>query len=375
MKKNLFLLFSIYFFVLQPLIIGILRGQANFFWLGAINLVAIILIGMLSSSVEAEKEKTHDHEKKPEVVKEAKVSFHDHFRAVAKERNKKSELVLPTIISLLVAILIFFMFQSNNAALQVIILFAVVIGFIVFLGLTLIFKHRITKRFWTLVGTKIYLILLIASLALTAYDYYQVHKDFNATFQDYVAQNLLGEERIPTDGYVFTGEGTVLGTGLGSTTGVQEVSSDIFTGTTVNSDIQEATGTVLGTSSEVITPTTNTAATTLGNQKLMDAVLYLLKKYDIPLITKKDISFTYVTFKNPYYNEWRTAYASKLIGKSTNPSKYIVCESYIVMKGILEKWNVPYTSTTVLAKFRAEAVKRNALNGCVKGKIVTDTTL
>ncbi|MEI7563945.1 MAG: hypothetical protein WCJ39_10360 [bacterium] len=72
------------------------------------------------------------------------------------------------------------------------------------------FKHRITKRFWSLVGTKLYLILLIVSLALTAYDYYQVHKDFNATFQDYIAQNFLGEERIPTDGYVFTGEGMVV---------------------------------------------------------------------------------------------------------------------------------------------------------------------
>jgi hypothetical protein len=107
----------------------------------------------------------------------------------------------------------------------------------------------------------------------------------------------------------------------------------------------------------------------------MDAVIYLLKKYDIPLITKQDVSFTYVTFKNPYYNEWRTAYANKLIGKSTNPSKYIICESYIVMKGLLEKWNVPYTSSTVLNNFRAEAVKRDALNGCVQGKIVTDKTL
>ncbi|MEI6118327.1 MAG: hypothetical protein WCP92_03645 [bacterium] len=47
---------------------------------------------------------------------------------------------------------------------------------------------------------------MIVSLVFTAYDYYQVHKDFNATFQDYIAQNFLGEERIPTDGYVFTGE-------------------------------------------------------------------------------------------------------------------------------------------------------------------------
>jgi hypothetical protein len=64
----------------------------------------------------------------------------------------------------------------------------------------------------------------------------------------------------------------------------------------------------------------------------MDAVIYLLKKYEMPLIIKKDINFTYVSFSNEYYPERRTAYANKMIGKTTNPSKYIVCESYIVMK-------------------------------------------
>jgi hypothetical protein len=77
---------------------------------------------------------------------------------------------------------------------------------------------------------------------------------------------------------------------------------------------------------------TGTITKTVGKQTLMDAVVYLMNSYKIPLVTTKDISFRYVTSKNPYYNEWRTAYANKLIGSSTNPTKYIVCESYIVMK-------------------------------------------
>lgn len=373
MKKNLFLLFSIYFFVLQPLVIWVLRGQANFFRLGAINLVAIILIGILYNTVEGTTEETKEHEKKP--IAEAKVSFHEHFRTATKEHKKKSELAFPAIISFLVAIVIFFMFQHNSGAIKVILVFALVLGFIVFLSLTLIFKHRITKSFWALLGTKIYLILLIISLALTAYDYYQVYKNFNASFQDYIAQNFLGQERIPTDGYVFTGEWTVLGTGIWNTTGIQKVSSDIFSGMATDSDIQESTGTVIGTSVDTLDVPDAVAPTSIGNQKIMDAIIYLIKKYEIPLNTKKDINFTYVSTKNPYYAEWRTAYANKMIGKTTNPSKYIVCESYIVMKWLLEKWPVTYTSTTVLTKFRAEAIKRNALNGCVKGKIVTNKTL
>lgn len=377
MKKNLFLLFSIYFFVLQPLIIGVLRWQANFFRLGGINLLAIVLIGMLYSKADGEKAEVHEHEKKSEVINEAKVSFQEHFRAVVKERKKKSELLFPFIVGFIVTIIIFFMFPYNSVAIRVVLLYALILWFVVFLLLTIGFKHRISKWFWSLRGTRIYLILLVFAVALTAYDYFQVHNDFNASFEDYLAQNLLGQETIPTDGYVFTGEWTVLWSGLGNTTGTQEVSSDVFSGMMGNTDVQENTWTVLWTS----TDTTNTEqlttsnTPTIGNQKLMDAVIYLLKKNNIPLITTQDISFTYVTFKNPYYSQWRTAYASKLIGKSTNPSKYIICESYIVMKWLLENRWVKYTSATVLGNFRAEAAKRNVLNGCVKGKIVTDKTL
>lgn len=374
MKKNLFLLFSIYFFVIQPLVIGVLREQTNFFRLGAINLLAIIIITLLSGSKKEEKkEEHHHHEKKPEIVNEPKSSFQEHLRAVVKERKKRSELTFPTVISLLVVAFVFFIFPYTTIAFEVRIFCSIIIGFIIFVFLTLSFKHRISKRFWKLFGTKLYILLILASIVWIAYNYYQIHQDFNATIQDYLAQNFLGQERIPTNGFVFTGEGTVLGTGLGATTGIEESLSDVFSGTETPTPIQEATWTVIWNSPQTDTPTV--AASVVGNQKLLDAVTYLLKKYSIPLITKKDISFTYVSMSNEYYNQRRTAYANKLIGKSTNPSKYIICDSYIVMKWILEKRDVPYTSSTVLSKYRAEAIKRNALNGCEKGKIVTDKTL
>jgi len=185
-----------------------LRGQANFFRLAAINLVAIILIGFLYNTVEGSEEHEKNHEKNP--VNETKVSFHDHLYAVIKERKKKSELVFPMIISLLVTIIIFFVCKLNSGSQAVIFVFALIIGFILFIILTLIFKHRISKKFWALLGTKIYLILLVISIALTAYDYAQVHNEYQASFQDYLAQNFLGQETLPTNEYVFTGEGTVL---------------------------------------------------------------------------------------------------------------------------------------------------------------------
>jgi len=173
--------------------------------LAAINLIAIALIGLLYSTVEgSSEEKVPDYEKSP--VKEAKVSFHDHFRAVVKEHKKKSELSSPFIISFLIAILIFFISFSTSSATQAMLLLAIIIGFVLFVIITLIFNHRFTKRFRALAGTKIYIILLICSIALTAYDYYHVHKEYNASIHDYIAQNFLGQEALPTDGYVFTGE-------------------------------------------------------------------------------------------------------------------------------------------------------------------------
>ncbi|MEI6672182.1 MAG: hypothetical protein WCL02_02215 [bacterium] len=168
--------------------------------------MAIIIITLLSGTKEDKKEDHHHHEKRPEIVNEPKASFQEHLRAVVKERKKKSELVFPTIISLLVVVFAFIIFPYTTIALEVRIFCSIIIGFIIFLFLTLSFKHRIHKGFWKLIGTRLYMFLLLVSIAGIAYNYYQIHQDFNATIGDYLAQNFLGQERIPTNGFVFTGE-------------------------------------------------------------------------------------------------------------------------------------------------------------------------
>ncbi|MDR2541415.1 MAG: hypothetical protein LBD11_06785 [Candidatus Peribacteria bacterium] len=47
MTKNLFLLFSIYFFVAQAIIVGLLTGNVLFYQIGAINAGAILVISIL----------------------------------------------------------------------------------------------------------------------------------------------------------------------------------------------------------------------------------------------------------------------------------------------------------------------------------------
>lgn len=139
---------------------------------------------------------------------------HEHVHIPVKSHQKSSEFTLPALFSFAVGIIIFFMFQYKNTTPEVMLFIALAIGFIAFFLLTRIFKHQGSKRFWKLWGTKVYILLLIVSLIWIGFSYSKVRKEFNASLTDYIAQNLLGEERIPTDGYVFTGEGTVLGSGL-----------------------------------------------------------------------------------------------------------------------------------------------------------------
>ena len=47
MTKNLFLLFSFYFFVVQAIILGLLTGNVLFYQLGGINAGAMLIVSLL----------------------------------------------------------------------------------------------------------------------------------------------------------------------------------------------------------------------------------------------------------------------------------------------------------------------------------------
>jgi len=64
----------------------------------------------------------------------------------------------------------------------------------------------------------------------------------------------------------------------------------------------------------------------------MDTLIYLMDHYGVELSSQKNMIFTYVSPKNPYYAQFKTAYDMKLIGYSANPSKRVLCETYMVMK-------------------------------------------
>lgn len=110
MKKNLFLLFSFYFFVGQAVIVGILWKMSNMFWLAGINLVAILLITLLfglfggkEKEEGKEKAKKPVHEAKPE-EKEVVTHVPPHAKKASKSGGSST---IPFIISIIVGIVSF----------------------------------------------------------------------------------------------------------------------------------------------------------------------------------------------------------------------------------------------------------------------------
>jgi hypothetical protein len=74
------------------------------------------------------------------------------------------------------------------------------------------------------------------------------------------------------------------------------------------------------------------------------------------------------------YPAFATAYTKGMIGKTISPGTTVSCDTYIVLKGIAANREVYYTGSP-FAAYRAEAIRKKQLNGCVRGKFVTSKNL
>ena len=69
-----------------------------------------------------------------------------------------------------------------------------------------------------------------------------------------------------------------------------------------------------------------------------DVIKYLLR--DEKLSTKTDVKFSFIWKSNPDYPYYVTAYEKKMIWKDLQPTKNLMCETFVVMKGLVEEWKV-----------------------------------
>jgi hypothetical protein len=107
---------------------------------------------------------------------------------------------------------------------------------------------------------------------------------------------------------------------------------------------------------------------------MMEAIKHIIDTNQIPLSSKTDITFTSVSKTSSNYAYFRTAYEKRMIGKNTDPSKQISCETYMVIKGLGEGRSIGNYSD-VKAAYWKKAEELGKLNGCKKGGRVDTNTL
>jgi len=92
-----------------------------------------------------------------------------------------------------------------------------------------------------------------------------------------------------------------------------------------------------------------------------DVIINLLD--DDELNTNKNIKFTYVSYSNENYPYYRTAYDKKMIGKTINPQKELLCETYVVMKWLAE-WRSVWSYSDIKLAYWNYAEDNNLLPSC-----------
>lgn len=332
MKKNLFILFSFYFFVLQSVFVWLLRWEPKFYWLALVNCVFICLIAIFAkdnNSSENESQKGKD--------------YRDYDSTKNNEWMKISHLWI-FVISFLFGILV--VFRLKDVVLYLRILSWIVWAFFVFIVWWVLFNYK-SLRVWE---WKLYLILLVLALIrsiikLVGIDFSVFEFESNENIEQIVWDNeFVDENEVIWDEIIETW----------------------------NVDINESSGSIQDllwideNSGENMWEITeeldeNTLAT------FADVIKFLLR--DEKLITKTDLTFSYIWKSNPDYAYYRTAYEKKMIGKDVQTTKNLMCETYVVMKWLVE-WRNVWTYTDIKQTYWNYARNNWLLPDCQYGKYV-----
>lgn len=448
MLTSFLLFFVCYFLVVFVALLGIFWQDARFFWLAGINFLALLLFFVLSfflkkqenslkTSSETEKEEKvrypHHFVKMPYMKHEKKwktivwyLLFVSLFLFLFSVLDLTLFHVLWQFIWIFPLMYLFFLFVSGKdlidnkiklfwftfdfyfflfvsslivgvlvygtlifTILPLLLLSALLVSFLFFFVGYVFIKNQGFRYFFHLFYARIYFVVILIALirsVVAVPSKYTVWETFQMVSSNVSSFFSSLFEKENTDPLLYTGEGSVVGSGIEVTSWSLE--EDIFeeTGMVLTSQVNTV---FLGDEQEElvdeewtwsqIDPSTaikqKLGLTDTSSITIMDALVYLMDMNGTVLSSQQNVKFRYVTTKNPYYDYYITAYQKKIIGAATNPSTKITCETYQVFKGMIEGWDLKYSPATVKSVFRAEAKKREVLKGCVYGKLVKGENL
>lgn len=330
MKKNLFLLFSFYFFVLQSVFIGLLRWEPKFYRLALVNCAFICLIAIFAKDGSQNIDENASWKYDRDAMKKSEWMKISHFWIF--------------LISFLFGILV--AFWLKDVALYLRVWAWIIWAIIVFLFWWLIFNYK-AFRVWE---WKFYLILLILALLWSIIKLLNIDFSvFNIWTDGWEPQNIdeevVSEEEIIWD---LSDE-------------IQQISWENLELTWEDTMMQDEQSDSVVIWDEFENVDENELAT------FADVIKYLLK--DEKLSTKTDLTFSYIWKSNPDYAYYKTAYEKKMIWKDLQPTKNLMCETYVVMKWLVEEWKV-WTYSDIKQAYWNYAKDNGLLPDCQYGKYV-----
>ena len=436
MTKNMFFLVAIYFFVIQAIIAGIMRNQNDFFVLAWINFAFLMLIALLhgyfkskksdevheiesSKSILTKTQRIDDHKELQETITTTKTfqlvededfveneeqteyentehwiqwqtdendnngDENDMIKKAKQIReeelemeknNKSSKWTWKVFVLFLVSLVIsyFFYYFSVDFIDYWIRTYTIssILWLVVFLILSISFAWK-SRKIW---GILFYIILTLLCLVYAIYVWISTQdKDFykytNWTFDkafDFILSISSWDDVDDINIFVGSGEviDIVVDTGANNTWNIYtwEVILDLQDD---NLDLQD---------DNITNILLKYWLEEWWNIQIIQAIKYLIDSNNIKFDNSKNITFTYVATSNDNYKYFKTAAREWMIGKSTNPETNITCDTYIVMKGLAENWNVWNYSDVKLAYWE-KATELDKLNWCEKWALVISETL
>jgi len=343
-KKNLFLLVSFYFFVLQSIFVWLLRDISNFYWLALINFVFILFLAIISKNTEVKKWiKTQNTVVKTDVAEKNTIEKLEKIKKLQKKKIYKSiSHVWLFIISALAWFFVWFWLSNMDVYFQLII--SVVWSFLLFFVFSFLFKFQIKKVWETKVYTVILLWLLViyavTSIDIKMSDITNVFSS-NVDVESELVSLTWDVDFVPVDWDLITW--------------------DLIWDSKNLEDTEKEAIEKEDTEKEKMLVDFDKKAT------FTDVIKSLFDENGVVLNTSKNIKFTYVPYTDSDYDYFRTAYDKKMIWKTTIPTKTLLCETYIVMKWLTE-WRNVWSYKNIKTAYWNYAKNNNKLSDCKYGE-------
>lgn len=340
-KKNLFLLFCFYLFVIQIWICGLFWHDNKFFILAAINFVIMALILLCTKNSDWNAVQTKNTEKIGDTHhKEFEVRETTHTPVSAHRINQWKKKVVSNIWFFIISVLawLFARFRIWNIATHLKILVCVAWAFLVYIILWSIFGSKIFRSKLSVLFIFCLIMAWIRSIVNMfnlLWNIWKLDTDTNTWSASNQTWTSFVDEKEVINTWIidnsvdtwmilsWTNSGDVVTWEIADENTWMDIKDENTNDDNVNED---------NTAKIKYSWWDNSLAT------FTDVLKFLLK--DTTLRTDTKVAFQNISKTNADYPYFRTAYEKKMIWTDIQPNQKPSCETFVVMKWLVEWWSV-----------------------------------